>query len=533
VSTPPTLAEVPAVLGRVMGEVLAGGVQRLLIPTLLADAASAHGDRILVRCESDTLTYAQADARANQVASAVRAAGLGPGTQVALMAGNSIPWLTTWFGLVRAGVTVVPVAPGAKGVDLAYLLSHSEARLVLCDRECLPALDAARSEVAGRYDVDTDLAGLGAGEPTGPPGGDPLPPEHPVEIMYTSGTTGPPKGVVIPLASLGPPAPAVAALLGLSGDDVLYTCMPLFHLNAQAITTVCALALGAQVALAPRFSASRFWRDLVRYGATEFNYIGGMPGILLNTPAVPDEREHRARLCFGAAMPKDMWVPFEERFGVEVIEFYGQIEGGFLYNGPDGKVGSMGRPVAGMGEVRVVDPASGEQLGAGEVGELWARPANAAGPLVRFWRNEEEQAARTAGGWLHTGDLVSYDSDGFYYFVDRSKDALRRRGENISTWSVETAVAAHPAVLECAAYGVPADLGEDDVKVDVVLVPGGQLDPAELVTWCEERLVAAAVPRYVQVRDALPKTGTERVQKARLRAEGTAAAWDRQVAAGV
>jgi crotonobetaine/carnitine-CoA ligase len=501
--------------------------EEIIAPGVLAAGARRYPDKPLLLQGNDLITYGEAARGVNRIATGLAARHVGPGTQVAIMGHNSFAWFMTWIAVLKVGAVAVPVNTGLKGVDLTYILTNSQAALIVCDPEFEAAVSRALADGGLSAEVVPDMntlldPGAAALEaPSAPTLGH----DEPGQIMYTSGTTGPPKGVVIRRSQIGPAAGLlVGSMIGVDASDVLYTCFPLFHASGQA-SCLAAMWNGATVALARRFSASRFWEELVHYGATRFNYLGGIPRILMKTAPTPAESEHRVEFCFGAAMPSDLWLDFEKRFGVRALELYSQTEGGFLYNGPDGKVGSIGTPIPGFGEVAILD-ASGAQCGPDTVGELCFRPPDPA-MLPRFWNSPEEQERRTDGGWLHTGDLARFDHDGFYYFEDRQKDGLRRRGENISSWSIETAISAHPSVLECAAYGVPSELGEDDVKVDVVLRPGAALDEPELVLWCGERLASFMVPRYVQFRDSLPKTETLRVQKHLLKREGVADAWDR------
>jgi crotonobetaine/carnitine-CoA ligase len=322
-------------------------------------------------------------------------------------------------------------------------------------------------------------------------------------------------------------------------DDVLYTPLPLFHINAQAHTVLPAMYLNATIALGQRFSASGFWDDLRRHGATLFNSLAAMLPILCKQPEGPRDRDHRARLTACAATPRDVWLEFERRFGVTIVEGYGLTEtAGFCVANPFGapRVGSIGRPMSWV-EARIVGPDD-RPTPPGEPGEIALRPLGAGTGdggahlfMEGYYRMPEATAEATRGGWFHSGDAGRADADGYLYFVDRIKQSIRRRGENVSSWEVEKAVNAHPAVLESAAVGHPSELGEEDVRIVIVPRPGHAIDPREIVAWCEERMAYFMVPRYVEVRPALPKTATERVEKYRLKEEGLGpGAWDREAA---
>lgn len=341
-------------------------------------------------------------------------------------------------------------------------------------------------------------------------------------ILYTSGTTGPPKGVMLSHAAyLNSAWHFATEMVGATADDVLYTTLPLFHINAQAHTVLPAIQLGATFALSARFGASGFWEDVRWQGATVFNSLAAMIPILCKQPASPRDLGHRARLTACAATPKDVWLEFERRFGVEIVEGYGLTEtAGFCVANPRGaaRIGSIGKPMSWI-DARV------------EENEILLRAKGEHQFMEGYYRDPEATAEATRGGWFHSGDAGRVDADGYFSFVDRIKQSIRRRGENVSSWEVEKVVNAHPAVLESAAVGYPSALGEEDVRVVVVPRPGQTIEAAEIVRWCEPRMAYFMVPRYVELRGALPKTATERVEKYRLKAEGLGpGAWDREAA---
>jgi crotonobetaine/carnitine-CoA ligase len=347
--------------------------------------------------------------------------------------------------------------------------------------------------------------------------------------MYTSGTTGLPKGV-IHRHSRCYGGFVLPIMTGYTAQDVVYNTLPLFHIGGQNMVWM-ALVSDTTVALAERFSASRFWPDVRAYGATFTLFLGAMIPILHKQPPRHDDHENPLRIALSAAAPRTIWEEFERRFNVKIVELYSQTEGGFLLNADaraEGKVGAMGKPSAGY-EMQVVDEQD-HPLPPGAVGELIYRPGGGS-TLTEYYKNPEATAEKTRGGWIRSGDLAYQDDDGYFFFVDRKNDFMRRRGENISSFEVEKIINSHPQVLESAAYAIPSALGEDEVMVALVLQPGAALDPFELMQYCETHMAYFMVPRYVRVVDAFPKTGTERTMKYQLKSQGvTPDTWDREAA---
>lgn len=485
--------------------------------SLLEDAAAHSPEKTLLRFEDERRSYAEVVEACSRAAAAFHGLGVGRGDRVCLMLGNRPAYVYAWLGLCRLGAVAVPVNVHLKGEGLQYILEHSGAKLVLAEPELLPRIEAP-------VPVLTELP---EARPECPRAD--VAPEELAGILYTSGTTGPPKGVMLShRAYLNSARHFAEEMVGATRDDVLYTTLPLFHINAQAHTVLPAIHLGATFALGARFSASGFWDDVRRQGATIFNSLAAMIPILCKQPPSERDRDHRARLTACAATPRDVWLEFERRFGVTIVEGYGLTEtAGFCVANPLGaaRVGSIGKPMSWI-EARV------------EENEILLRPKGQHLFMEGYYRMLEATAEATRGaasspegGWFHTGDAGRVDEDGYLYFVDRIKQSIRRRGENVSSWEVEKVVNAHPKVLESAAVGHPSELGEEDVRIVVVPRPGETVEPLEIVRWCEARMAYFMVPRYVELRESLPKTATERVEKYKLKAEGLGpGAWDREAA---
>jgi carnitine-CoA ligase len=343
-------------------------------------------------------------------------------------------------------------------------------------------------------------------------------------VLYTSGTTGPPKGVVPTRSDIGPLL-AMWQAMDVKAGETIYTCLPLFHGNPLGLSVLGAMFLDARIAVSERFSARRFWDETRAFEAVAFNHVGAIIPILLKQPPRPDDADNPVRTVLSAGCPLQAWEPFERRFGVRIVEQFSMVDApGYLIN-LESRVGSMGKPVAGC-EAVILDEG-GAELPDGAVGELCLRAAEGRTHYYLNAPDATDEAYRD--GWFHTGDLASRDADGFFFYAGRKKESMRRRGENVSAWEVENVVNAHPAVLSSAAHAVPSPLGEDDIKVVVVPQPGASIDPSDLVGFCEGRMATYAVPRYVEIVDAIPKTPTERPRYAELKARGvTATTWDRE-----
>jgi carnitine-CoA ligase len=494
--------------------------------------------------EGLAVTYAEALAQAESVADRLAEAGAAPGDRVLVMAANSSQFLRTWLGTGLGGTVEVPINTAYEGVFLSHQLQVAAPRWAVVDdvhaARFLAVADAARVverfwvidtgsreqalevlRTAGwRADPWEDLA-------RGARPGARFPDVRPhdlASIFFTSGTTGPSKGVAMPHGQMFFFGEEVVSLQRVTADDVYFTCTPLFHGNAQFMAAYPALIAGARLVCRPRFSASRWSEHLRVSGVTVTNLIGVMMDFIWKQPARPDDADNRLRSVFAAPTASSILPGFKERFGIEAfVEVFGLTETSAPILAPYGEdrpAGAAGLQAADWFDIRLVDPETDREVPVGEIGELVVRPKHPWTCSLGYYGMPEKTAEAWRNLWFHTGDALRKDAEGWFYFVDRYKDALRRRGENISSYEVEQALLGHDAVLECAVIGVAAEseAGEDEVMA--YLVTGREVDPAEIWDWCTGRVPTFAVPRYVRIVDALPKTPSERVQKAQLRALG-------------
>ena len=511
---------------------------------LLRARSAANPHKPLLVTTRGAMSYSQVDAIADSVASGWRVLGRKKGDPVCLMIGNRPEFILAWFGCARAGLVQVPVNTAYKGDLLAYLLEHCGARTVVVDAALVGQLataDAALKHIeqlvftgdvpekAHALGVSSilswrDFVSAGERQRSEDPAVDP---GDLATLMYTSGTTGPSKGVMTPHLHNLTQGFEAAQALRMSVRDVLYTCMPLFHGNAQWATVLNALSVGATVALGERFSASGFWHEARQLGATECNLIGSMMYMLGAQPPSDTDRAHGIKTVFAAPAPADIFYRFEDRFGVTVIEGYGLTETkNVAYNPYDARrPGSFGKPTP-SSMLTILGPG-GEELPAGQVGEIAYRPRMANILCLGYYRDPEATLRATKDLWWHTGDLGYRDEDGYFYFVDRLKDAIRRRGENISSFELERTLLAHPAVLDAAVVAVPSEIAEEDVMAIVVPRDGATVSYEELFAYCDERLPYFMVPRYFRQVKNLPRTPNDKVRKVELRQQGiTPDTWD-------
>ena len=485
------------------------------LPAMLRQAAERFGERPLLEIAGGTWRHRDAIAAVSCRAGALRAAGIGRGERVALMCSNRLEQLETFLACGWIGAIAVPINTAAMGPQIDYYLTNSGASLFVIEEAFLPRLQTT---------VKTWIAGEGApaeaveAEAVGP--GDTL------AILYTSGTTGPAKGVACPHAHYYWWGRNTADILGVRGEDVLCTTLPLFHINALN-TFAQALLTGCRVAFEPRFSVSEFWNTMRARGATVTYLLGAMVPMLL-TRMSGEEREHRLRVALAPGVPAAAIDEFRARTGVAIVDGYGSTETNFVIAAPPDspRKGVMGWVRPGF-EARVVDE-QGDERPAGDAGELLLRSDDRLCFASGYFGMPEKTAEAWRDGWFHTGDRVVRDADGTFRFVDRIKDAIRRRGENISSWEVEQVLLSHPAVAEAAVYPVHSELAEDEVMAAIVPRPGAALVPEELHAFCTTRLPRFAIPRYVDVVPDLPRTENGKVQKYRLRERGiSASTWEK------
>ncbi|MGA8115527.1 MAG: AMP-binding protein [Actinocatenispora sp.] len=517
-------------------------LESFVLGDVLSRQAQSHRSEPFLKFREGEVSYGEVDVMANRMAQGLIAQGIGKGDHVAVMLPNSADFVYVIFALARLGAVAVPVNTNHRGEVFRHVLASSHASTLIIDTRYLDRLPpiSARLPRLGRIIVRTEGT-----EPPPPIGktllplssllsyGDEAPRVDVVfsdlqAIMFTSGTTGPSKGAMCSHALALTCAYDSLNYLDRWGKTI-YCPLPLFHAAGLWDGMMSALLSGGALAVVEKFSASRFWDDVRHFDARVAMSVFSMIPILLNQPPTPRDRDHPLEMFYMGKSALD--APLRERFGVRSVETYTSTEAGIATGSPFGewRVGSCGTAHEERFQVAVVDDQDRE-LGPGQPGELVLRPRQPYVLTTGYYGAPEATAECFRNMWFHTGDRVWRDEDGYYYFLDRMKDAIRRRGENISAFDLECEINTHPAVLECAAIGIPSELEDEDVKIAVVLRPGSLLQAPELLAFCVERLPRFMVPRYVEFVDELPRTPTDKVAKYRLRAEGdhgiTAATWD-------
>ena len=508
------------------------------ISAILQKQAARYGNRTLLVFGDKRWSYTDICALAAVAAKRLHEVGVNAGDRVALLSGNRPEMLEAYLGCAWLGAIAVPINTAARGAQLNHIFRNARPSVLVLDAAQSATIslidDGLRPPVTLCFDEGPNSTESGGSWGVSADGDMlPAPPVGPGDtavVLYTSGTTGPSKGVCCPQAQMFWWGIYSAKALGIREGDVLLTTLPLFHTNALNAFYQ-ALLNGCTYVLEPKFSASGYWAAVRRHEATVGYLLGAMAAILIAQPEKPDARDHKMRVALGGGVPAQLHEIFLQRFNLPLVDGYASTETNFVFAStiPSDHPGSMGYLMPGV-QARIVDEDD-NSLPDGEAGELLLRPdepfAFAAGYLgmaektVEAWRNL----------WFHSGDRVVRMPDGHYQFIDRMKDSIRRRGENVSSWEVEQVLSDHPAVASCAVYALPSELGEDEVAAAIQLKPGLTLEPEDLLRHCEGRLAYFALPRFVRFLDALPLTENGKIKKPLLRDDGrTTDIWDREAA---
>lgn len=502
-------------------------IEKMLID-LLHDAVDREPDGLYARFNDVPFTYAELDRQSNALAASLVAAGFKAGDRVAVMMRNSIAALSVIFGLSKARLVWIPVNAQQRSEGLRYILEHSQPALAIVDADFVPLIREAdpanglkimsHGAADGTQSLDAVLAQNSRFEGVRPQRDDVF------AIMYTSGTTGRPKGAIVSYLMLQLASEAVSLVSASKTGDVFFVWEALYHIGGAQLLPL-PMSHGIKLAMVDRFSASRFWDQAKQVGATHIHHLGGILQLLLKQPPSPLDRKHGVRIAWGGGCPRDIWETFQDRFGVQIRECYGMTEASSIttYN-DSGVVGAVGKPAPWF-SVRLLD-SEGRDVPQGERGEIVVTTSLPGAIFPGYFNNPEATAKALRNGALYTGDYGSFDSDGTMFFHGRMTDSVRCRGENVSAWEVEHVAADHPDIEDCAMVGVASDVGEQDIKLFVKLKPGHRLDEPALSTWLAARLAPYQNPRYLAFVADFERTASQRIMKHKL-SKALEDCWDR------
>ena len=499
--------------------------ERLTVSEIVDERAGKTPEVTALWLDDVGYSFADLARRSRAAGSALLDLGVHPGEAVALFLESCIELVDTWLGCAAIGAVSVPINIANRGDFLVHQLRDSQAVVVLVDSTTEEVVRAVAAELPGLRIVTPSMLS-GDPEAAWPPEAHPTW-NTPACVLYTSGTTGPSKGVVVTQHYLVTAARIVADAYGLVPGDITYGAVPLFHFSGMLGSVLAAVVAGSGAVVDRRFSVSATWDRVRKYGANGVIAVGSMILMLWNLPESADDP--KLKFLAGAPIPAELHRAIENRYDCRIVTMYGLTEAFPLAVwglDDDGLPGSAGR-TSRLFDVRIFDDNDAE-VPTGEPGEIVCRPRAPHVMFEGYHHNPAATVAQWRNGWFHTGDFGRVDDDGHLFFVDRKKDAMRRRGENVSSFEVEQSVLKHPAVADVAAHSVPSEFGEDDVKICVVLRETAT--PDELHAHCAERMPRFAVPRYIEIVDDLPRNAVGRVLKYVLRERGvTAHTWDREM----
>jgi carnitine-CoA ligase len=507
--------------------------------------STQQGEKVFCTFEGGVaLTYAQLDRESTKLAEGLVRCGVKAGDRVLISARNRAEFLICFYGVQKCEAILVPVNTELRGDLLRHQISNSDPKVIISDTDIfdeLTASDLRNIDLIVTIDFDISIpaknvvrfenlyddgASVGLSSPS---------PQSVCLIIYTSGTSGPSKGVMVTQCHAYLFGLQQARAMQIVAEDKYYVCLPLFHVNALLMALGSSLLAGASAYIVPRFSASRWVSDIVTSGATLTNMLGVMAEFIMTQPATDLDAENKLTRVMAVPASNGWAAAFSERFSVKLIQVYGMTECNIVaFTGGNDEfvAGRIGVVSDEFFDVSILDSDTQEVVPHGSVGEICIRPRVAFGFMGGYFNMPEVTLRSWRGLWFHTGDAGRFDDADHLYFVDRLGDCIRRRGENISSFEIEQVLLANPKVLECAVVGIKSgDVGGEE-EIKACLVPAAkQFDLVEFSHWCADRLPRYAVPRYIELRESLAKTPTGKIQKLWLRAEGiTEATWDREKA---
>jgi acyl-CoA synthetase (AMP-forming)/AMP-acid ligase II len=507
------------------------------IRDLLEKQAEKYSDKIFLYFGEEKITYQNFNLNVNRIANSFKKLGIKKGDMVAIMLPNSPEFLYTWMGLNKIGAIEVPINIGFSETEIKYILQHSEASCIVIHQDYYSLLDRIKKE-----ELPNLKNVIFYGDETLPPktilfsilqNEKPDLPEVAISeedlsvCIYTSGTTDRPKGVLNSHKSWVLTGEAYAYTVGITPDDRVMTSNPLFHANAQVYPTMGSLAAGASLILLKRFSSSQILEQARHYQASRLVLVQAVTPWVWNRPCREDDGDNPVKTMIAGNVPSEIYHDFEKRFQLKIQTIYSLTEAVFAIMGP--REGTQPRKPGGIGipmehsdpqvknEVKIVDD-KGIELEWGKQGEIIIRnPAT----MIGYFKDPERTAEAKRNGWIYTGDIGFQDKDGYFFFVGRKKEVIRRRGELLSPAEIESVINRHPKVQESAVLGVSSGLGigEEEVKAYISLKPGETATPQEIISWCKGKLAEFKIPRFIEFRADFPRSAIGRIQKNLLKTE--------------
>jgi len=496
----------------------------MTVNDLLAKNVEQNPDKTYVYFKNQSKTYGEFDIITNMVANGLISLGVKKGDRVSIMLQNNLEFLYVIFGCFKIGVVIVPLNVAYSPNEAEYAINHSEAVILITNMEHLNKLDGVRTnlkplkntiivgeEIRGKSMVlFSDLISKQTAERPRVE----VKPDDNISILYTSGTTAKPKGVLLTHSTYVSAARAWNESIGIMNTDIPMAVLALFHFNAQVYFSIGAMDLNTAFVLEEGFSSSKFWQRAVDMNVTVSCLPGNALVMLDNMPPSEMDKSNKLRIMISGQTPIEIYRKIEQRFNLEIIEGYTLTESGSaLFNRPgDIKIGSIGKPMADV-KARIVDDED-HDAPQGEIGQIVLK-----GPAVmkEYFKNPEATSEVFRGGWLHTGDLGRVDEEGFFYYTGRSKDTIRRGGENIGAKEVEDVLNSHPKIAESAVIPVPDRIRNEEVKAYIIAKPGEEPNPGEIIRYCKQRLSSFKVPRYIEFIDSFPRTAKMSIKKHELK----------------
>jgi crotonobetaine/carnitine-CoA ligase len=517
---------------------------KFILGNMIREKAQTTPDQPLFIWERQTYTYALINEMTNRVATGLSSLGLKKGDEICTFMYSSPEYIYLWIAFSKLGLVEIPINYSFKGQLLLQLINFTEAKYLIVDEKLLDALNEVCPQlkkiktiiVKGEikcvcnnvnYLSFNDLLRSRPDEPVTEINYYEL-----ATIMFTSGTTGPSKGALQSHYQQTFFASIWKNIIGCQETDVLYNYFPYYHIASRFLTYTCIMT-GAKFLLRERFSISQFWEDVRKHNVTILFAIGGLCHMIYSLPHHPEDKNNPIHTVYAVPVPAELYESFEERFNVKFCEAYGTTETNLVLHTTIGEktpIGSCGKPDKDF-EVKIVDEYD-QELPPGIIGEIVVRPKKPNAVFFGYYKRPQESLDMMRNLWIHMEDVGYRDEAGFFYFVDRKKDAIRRRGENISSYEIEKIVNLHPAVAETAAIGVPSEVGEEDVKICLRLRESQKINEIELIKFCYNNMAYFMVPRYIEFLEEFPRTPTGKIEKYKLKQMGekglTDNTWDRE-----